>query len=385
MLEFRRITTQKRFIPQIDGLRFVAISSVVLLHVYAALERGAVPEPIPLDGDLAKRGVELFFVISGFILGVPFASRYLLNGQKVGLKQYYWRRVTRLEPPYFISLFVCAAAQYVTAHRGLRDMWPHLLASFFYLHNLIFGAFAGAVNGVAWSLEVEIQFYLLVPLLALVFAIVDARLRRTIILGIMLAAGVLTNSLYRSQHFHYSIAYYLAFFLSGFLLCDLYLSRKEWPQSFWWDAVALCAWPLVWYMGRNSGHIVLPFVILLLYLAAFHGKVCSAIFSNRVITDIGGMCYSIYLFHFLVIYMAKHNTWRLHLGQNFWLYYALQAALIIPAVLLCCGTFFLLVERPCMDRDWPRKLWDAVQARNPFGAKTASADPLEAAEPRANL
>lgn len=193
MREFRRITTQKRFIPQIDGLRFVAISSVVLLHVYAALERGAVPEPIPLDGDNAKRGVELFFVISGFILGVPFPSRYLLNGQKVGLKQYYWRRVTRLEPPYFISLFVCAAAWYVTAHRGFRDMWPHLLASFFYLHNLVFGAFAGAVNGVAWSLEVEIQFYLLVPLLALLFAIADARLRRTVILGIMLAAGLLTN------------------------------------------------------------------------------------------------------------------------------------------------------------------------------------------------
>jgi peptidoglycan/LPS O-acetylase OafA/YrhL len=138
-------------------------------------------------------------------------------------------------------------------------------------------------------------------------------------------------------------------------------------------------------MGRNSGHLVLPFVILFLYLAAFRGKVCSAIFSNRVIRNIGGMCYSMYLFHFLVIHMAKHNTWRLHLGQNFWLYYALQAALIIPAVLVCCGTFFLLVERPCMDRDWPRKLWAAIQGPNPFGAKAAQADSLEAAEPRANL
>jgi hypothetical protein len=87
-------------------------------------------------------------------------------------------------------------------------------------------------------------------------------LRRTLILGIMLAAGLLTNSLYRSQHSHYSIAYYLAFFLSGFLLCDLYVIRKEWPHSFWWDALALCTWPLVWYMGRNSGHVALPFVIL---------------------------------------------------------------------------------------------------------------------------
>jgi len=88
MLEFRRITTQKRFIPQIDGLRFVAISSVVFVHIFDALQRGAIAAPFDIDGDIAKRGVELFFVISGFILGVPFASRYLLNAERVNLKQY---------------------------------------------------------------------------------------------------------------------------------------------------------------------------------------------------------------------------------------------------------------------------------------------------------
>jgi len=72
-------------------------------------------------------------------------------------------------------------------------MWPHLLASFFYLHNMIFGAFPGAVNGVAWSLEIEIQFYVLVPMLALLFAISDPRLRRAGIVVIMLCAGLLTN------------------------------------------------------------------------------------------------------------------------------------------------------------------------------------------------
>ena len=118
---------------------------------------------------------------------------------------------------------------------------------------------------------------------------------------------------------------------------------------------------LFWYMGLNSGHVVLPFVIVVLYLAAFRGKVCSAIFSNRVITDIGGMCYSIYVFHFLVIYAVKRQTWPLHIGQNFWAYYTLQSIFIIPWVLLFCGSFFLLVERPCMDREWPRKLWNAIR------------------------
>jgi peptidoglycan/LPS O-acetylase OafA/YrhL len=120
MLQFRRITTQKRFIPQIDGLRFVAIASVVFFHIYAALENGAVPPPIPLDIDMPKHGVELFFAISGFILGVPFASRYLLQAPKVNLKSYFLRRLTRLEPPYFLALLAWAAMQRLVAHRPVR-------------------------------------------------------------------------------------------------------------------------------------------------------------------------------------------------------------------------------------------------------------------------
>jgi peptidoglycan/LPS O-acetylase OafA/YrhL len=362
MLQFRRITTQKRFIPQIDGLRFVAIASVALFHLYAALERGALPEPVAFNTDLAKRGVELFFAISGFILGVPFASRYLLNAPRVNLKQYFLRRLTRLEPPYFISLFVFAATAMVWSHRSASDIAPHLLASFAYLHNMIYGAFAGAVNGVAWSLEIEVQFYILVPLLTILFAIAKPLLRRTVILALMLGAGWLSNSLYPTLHLHASIAYYLSFFLAGFLVCDFYLTRGEWKPSFAWDALALVGWPLVWLLGRDTGHVVLPFVIVVLYLAAFRGHICSAMFSNRVITDIGGMCYSIYLFHFLIIYAVKHFTAPAHFGHNFWVYYALQAAMIFPVVLLLCGTFFLLIERPCMDREWPCKLWKFGQS-----------------------
>jgi len=362
MLQFQRITTQKRFIPQIDGLRFVAISSVVFFHIYAALERGALPTPIEFNTDLAKRGVELFFAISGFILGVPFASHHLLKSSPVSLKQYFLRRLTRLEPPYFISLLVWAAMQFIVGHRALSDMAPHLLASSFYTHNLIFGGFVGAVNTVAWSLEIEVQFYVLVPLLSLLFSIPNARLRRGLILVIMAVAGFLSNPLYSSLHFHYSIAYYLAFFLAGFLVCDLYLTRSRWKPSFFWDLPALCLWPLVWIMGRNSGHIALPFVIIVLYLAAFRGRISSAIFSNPVITNIGGMCYSIYLFHFIIIYGVKHLTAPWHFGNNFWFYFALQSSLILPFVLLFCGGFFLLIERPCMDREWPRKLWRRWQA-----------------------
>jgi peptidoglycan/LPS O-acetylase OafA/YrhL len=379
VLQFRRLTSQNRFIAQIDGLRFVAIAWVVLLHIYAALAtHGAVRAPWQENGDVTKRGVELFFAISGFILGVPFATARLKNGPAVKLKQYFLRRVTRLEPPYFISLVVWAASQWVTARRSFGDMAPHLAASFFYVHNLIFGAFEKAVNGVAWSLEVEIQFYVLVPVLAGLFAISRPRLRRGLIFALMLAAGVLSLPLYRTVHFHYSIAYYLGFFLAGFVVCDLYVTRKgDWKPTFAWDAAALCLWPLVGYLSRDVEHVALPFVIVVLYLAAFRGRICSTIFGNRWITNIGGMCYSIYLFHFLIIYTVKHQTAPLHIGQNFWAYYALQACMILPVVMVVCGAFFVLIERPCMDKAWPQKLWRYVQTfRLRGGAKTVDSAEL---------
>ena len=357
---FRRITTQKRFIPQIDGLRFVAISSVVLFHLYASLSHGgAVPNPgfDPVNvGRLSKRGVELFFAISGFILGVPFASSYLLGAAKVDLKQYFLRRLTRLEPPYILSLLIWAGLLFALGRQTGAEILPHLLASMAYLHNLIYNA-DSTINLVAWSLEVEVQFYVFVPLLAGIFAISNPRLRRGAIAVLMLASSLMGAHLLHTR-LQASIAYYLPFFLAGFLLCDLYVTRQSWKVSWMWDILALCGWPLVWLMSPGWSHVLLPFLIVVLYLAAFRGRACSLIFRHPAITDIGGMCYSLYLFHFLVISAVGSASKPLHIGQNFWLYYLFQGVLVLPCVLAFCGLFFLLIERPCMDRHWPRKLWE---------------------------
>jgi peptidoglycan/LPS O-acetylase OafA/YrhL len=360
MLNFRRVTTQNRFIPQIDGLRFVAISSVVLFHLYASLNHGGAVQNPAFDpanvGMLSKRGVELFFAISGFILGVPFASSYLLGSPKIKLKQYFLRRLTRLEPPYILSLLVWAGILFAVARQSGAEILPHLLASMAYLHNLIYNG-DSTINVVAWSLEVEVQFYVLVPLLARIFAIADTRMRRGAIVAIMLGSALLGGQLLHTR-LQTSVLYYLPFFMAGFLLCDLYVTRRDWQPAWSWDLVALIGWPLVWYMSAGISHILLPFIIVLLYLAAFRGRLCSALFSQPVITGIGGMCYSLYLFHFLIISAVTRISKPLHMGQDFWVYYLLQAVLVLPVVLILCSIFFLLVERPCMDRDWPRKFWN---------------------------
>ncbi len=107
-LTFKRITSSGTFIPEIDGLRFIAITSVVLYHVVIWLnvkdeklysDASYYPNLYNLfkHGDI---GVPLFFVISGFVLGLPFASYHINNGKPVSVKNYFLRRLTRLATLY---------------------------------------------------------------------------------------------------------------------------------------------------------------------------------------------------------------------------------------------------------------------------------------------
>ena len=87
----RVMTKGRDFVPQIDGLRFVAITAVLAYHIRAIIARhyGVNGSPAGTDGlvnwtfGAGCKGVELFFAISGFILGVPFARQYLGQAEPV--------------------------------------------------------------------------------------------------------------------------------------------------------------------------------------------------------------------------------------------------------------------------------------------------------------
>ncbi len=115
-------------------------------------------------------GVQLFFVISGFILGLPFASHFLTNGPAVKVGRFYFRRLTRLEPPYVLALLLIYAAAIVMHNVHTRE--PGFMAGLplrlGYAYLLVRGA-PPTLDGVTWTLEIEVQFYLLAPLLARVF------------------------------------------------------------------------------------------------------------------------------------------------------------------------------------------------------------------------
>ena len=109
---FRRVTSSGKYYPEIDGIRFIAIITVIFYHI-AGSYKAYMPEEVTIhpDGQVefnlihnTKRGVQIFFVLSGYILSLPFLSRIQQGKNLPSLKNYYLRRLTRIEPPYLIIL-----------------------------------------------------------------------------------------------------------------------------------------------------------------------------------------------------------------------------------------------------------------------------------------
>ena len=360
--------TSGTWIPQIDGLRFVAITSVLPvphLRAITGADRTTIQPRYDLLARLAgngDRGVLLFFAISGYILARPFLRQHRLNGKPVSIGAYYLRRVTRLEPPYILCLLLYTVGLWAFGE-PLWQLLPHLAASATYSHNLIYRN-VSTIDFVTWSLEIEIQFYLLAPLLGMVYLWRNTIARRSLLAALILAAGAF--SIYSNGHgdaiWRWTIFGYLHYFLTGFLLADIVEGHQQQPyRNIAWDAVSLIGWPIVFLLPRVLGTLAwLPLLVLPLYLAAFYGPMSNRFFRSPFVALVGGMCYSYYLMHMLIISIVFKATRHLAVFNDFLLNYLLQVVTLGTAIGLFATLYYVSIERPCMDPDWPRKAWRFV-------------------------
>jgi peptidoglycan/LPS O-acetylase OafA/YrhL len=376
-LRLRRITSGSSWIPEIDGLRFIAILLVVLFHLSAEV---VAKSDVPLTmqpwysglfaflgrGDI---GVRIFFVISGFILGRPFARHYLLGHPRPSLGSYYLRRLTRLEPPYLINISICAISIVLYSHVPLRTVFPSFAASAVYLHGFFFRN-TGFINPVAWTLEMEVQFYLLVPLLTLVFLLRNRWLRRSLLGAACIALPaalqyLVFNKISGASPFWATIGWLLQYFLAGMLLSDIYVTEiPSWRASWVWDVVSSTAWGVLLFAEHPRLYPLEPLLIAVAFIGAFRGVLLRRLFTIEWLAIVGGMCYSIYLWHFFVIALVFKASRRVLVTHDLLANFLVQSVLILPCILAFCVLYFVLIERPCMDPAWPQKLWTAVSGHS---------------------
>lgn len=369
---FRRITSNQLYFPEIDGIRFLAIILVILFHAHGYFVAktphhfsdgpGQYPllETLLSNGD---RGVELFFVLSGFILCLPFAKQYIAGEKKVQLKKYYLRRVTRLEPPYIIAMTGLLLLHLATKTHPVEEIVPSWLASLIYSHVFIFGR-GPLLTVVAWSLEIEIQFYLIAPLLFRILTL-PLPIRRTVLAG-GVAAMVLLQWFCPTPDNFVSLYGFLQYFLMGILLSDFYVSQTAenlFKGKFWLVAsgallIAIVYLPIKMHKDAAGQSLILasrlafPFCIGLFYYIVMKNDLVKKVFSYKFVPIIGGMCYSIYLLHYTIISGFGRLSLSWQFTDSYLVNLAAQMMILMIPVLLISALFYYIVERPFMAGKW---------------------------------
>ncbi len=198
----------------LDGIRAIACLSVVMFHINLITTKDIqlwIPQSAPsLISALAfsgDTGVTLFFVLSGFLLFLPYARVLLFDEEKwPSMWQFYVRRILRILPVYYLSLILM-----VLIFRPQYLKIDHLRQWFLFLTMFMDSSATTykQINGPFWTLAVEWQFYLLLPWIALAIGwllkhsfLKKRLLTLTLCLGTMALWGIGTRFLgvYVTEH-----------------------------------------------------------------------------------------------------------------------------------------------------------------------------------------
>lgn len=187
---------QPKYRPEIDGLRAVAILSVLLYHTNTVLKLG-----VPLSGGYV--GVDIFFVISGYLISKLILLEYA-QVKQVDLFQFYERRARRLLPMLFLTLILCQflawrfllPVEMTTYSESALSAILFTSNFYFYLNAIDYGAEDAQSNPLlhTWSLGVEEQFYLLFPIIFL--ALLRRGNNQAALITLLLVAASFVCSLY---------------------------------------------------------------------------------------------------------------------------------------------------------------------------------------------
>lgn len=344
--------------PEIDGIRAFAVIVVIINHFNKDL--------LP-SGYL---GVDIFFVISGFVITASLASRPSKNFHDF-LMSFYTRRVKRLVPALVLFVFITSILislfnpdpgttfkTGITSLFGLSNLYLFRLSTDYFSSSTELNAFTHT-----WSLGVEEQFYLLFPFLVWFtgFSRLNATKGKR---NLFLLVGALSIASLISFFYNYSTNQPAAYFLMPNRLweigagCLLFLSinnsvnfpyiLKKIPSLIVVTAILATLFVDFKFATQTTFAIVVLTCVLLASLRP--GTITYSLFINPKIVYIGLISYSLYLWHWSVLSISR---WTI--GIHWW-----SVPFQVAIILFLSIVSYRYVETPLRRSDWSDVRWKSI-------------------------
>lgn len=305
--------------PALDGLRFYAALLVFLVHSIGAMmtEYFQVPaeqfnynSPNPLY-DLAyfladgHHGVDIFFVISGFLMA------RIIFARDVGWLEFVKKRFIRIYPAFLASIVLIVLVKYFMFGWEIKP--AHLLGNLLFL-NAFPDLGVTAYNHVSWSLGYEFSFYLVIPMLAVVARYLDRRVVTAAVL--ILVCVFVPNPLIRFT------ALFAGLFVGSLAVTQLRAIARYVPAALllaWYACLVI----MKGYRGLPYREFLAGMIMvssLGLVVIAYGDNFLGRFLSRPSLRKLGALSYSFYLYHSIVILFVIHYflPW-LGVSRNPWM------------------------------------------------------------------
>lgn len=334
--------TTPEHLATLTGLRGVASLWVALFHGWQTFGSPSLTLlGVPYSGLLAAGyiGVDLFFVLSGFLLGVPLMQALQRGAPSRALGRFWQRRCRRVLPAYTFQVVLLLAI--LGWQQALPERWVLSLLSHLTLTTNFFPYSVAPLNGVYWSLPVEWDFYLVLPLL--LWSVLRVGWRYALPLAMAIALGyrwlcystvwvVPPDSLlsWWAGSIH-QLPARLDEFALGIFAAHWRLRKA--PGTGVSDALLigamltlLLAAAFLGARGDVFSRVDVPLVFVqfsvlgalfacLCFGAAGNGRVARALLSGRVLVGLGTISYSLYLWHLPILTWQAQWPWLQALGR----------------------------------------------------------------------
>ena len=306
----------KIYYTKLDGLRALAVIAVMISHwVYIDFIKKL---------GLGFLGVNLFFVLSGFLITeILLKQIYKKENEIEILKKFYIKRTLRIFPIYYLVIIFA----FLLNLDNSRSLWGYTFTYTLNFYNAFTGNVGTALSHI-WSLCVEEQFYLIWPLLLLLF---KPAYHKRLILSAILFALFFRISLYAFKVPNYNIHNYrmmpgcmdtLGF---GALLAYLKLNHEIWLKQIlkkiYIPVFALIGYILIVYFIKPGSFIFEAFLRFLVAICSFYligrglyemNNNFGQFLENKWIQFLGKISYGLYLYHFIISSLL--NEWFI----NYW-------------------------------------------------------------------